>query len=129
MTKKSYIVSTMTAAVAYPRHINGGGDMPLAVDHVVIQGGANVPDKYMRTPEGGVVTPVTEEEMAVLQESPVFQLHQKNGFIKILDKEPRSAEVAASDMEGRDKSAPMVDQDFEAEGVQPPVNSKNSRKA
>lgn len=126
-SKKFYIVSTMTAAVAYPRHINGGGDMPLAVDHVVIQGGANVPDKYMRTPEGGVVTPVTEEEMAVLQESPVFQMHQKNGFIKILDKEPRDTEVAASDMEGRDKSAPMVDQDFEAEGVQPPV--KNSRKA
>lgn len=127
MSKKFFIVSTMTAAVAYPRYSTGGGDIPVASDHVTIQGGANVPDKFMRTPEGGVITPVTEEELAILQASPVFEMHQKNGFIKIMDKEPKSAEVAASDLEGRDKSAPLVDEDFEAEGQQTPT--KNSRKA
>lgn len=119
--KKFYIYSTLAAAVNYGGHTEGGGDVPVPADPIVIQGGANIPDKYMRTPDGAVITPVTEAQYEILKANPVFQLHEKNGFIKVSDKKV-DAEKVAADMEGRDNSAPLVDQDF-AENQQPKTNS------
>lgn len=122
-----YVVSTLSANMNYTTYAPGAADIPNPVHNVEIMGGANIPDKFMRTPEGGAITPVTAEEVDALQRNEVFKLHQKNGFIKILDKEPRNSTVASSDLEQRDQSAPTVDQDFK-EG-EAPVNSRNSRKA
>jgi hypothetical protein len=134
MTKKYYIYSTLTDAMNYTTYRPGGADIPLVEGNVTIQGGANIPDKFLRTPQG-VVTPVTEAELELLKANQVFQLHEKNGFIKISEKKV-DPEVAAADMEGRDKSAPLVDADFTETEV--PVTSvnvssddkpRNSRKA
>lgn len=126
-----WVVSTLSTPMNYTTYGNGGGDLPLAVGNVSIAGGANIPDKYMRHPNGGVITPVTSDEVEALQANEVFKLHVENGFIKILDKEPKNSEVASSDLEGRDQSAPLVDQDFEAAGQEAPANSvaRSSRKA
>lgn len=113
MSKKNathYIFSTLTASQVYTRTAPGGADLPVTVAEVFIAGGSNVPDKYLRTPLG-VMTPVTDEEMAVLTENPVFQMHMKNGFITITES-PAEPEVVAADMETRDESAPLVDSDF-----------------
>lgn len=127
-----WIVSTLSANMDYTTYGKGGGDLPVVAGVVHVAGGANIPDKFMRTPEGGVITGVTDEELSMLQENEVFRLHKQNGFIKILDSKPKSSEVAASDMEGRDQSAPLVDQDF-PDHQQPkpnaPAENKNSRKA
>lgn len=123
MSKKFYVYSTMAAAVQYPVYTAGGGDLQVADSAVTIQGGANIPDKYMRTPDGAVVTTVSEDELAALNANPVFKLHEKNGFIRVSGKNT-SGEKVAADMEGRDKSAPLVDQDFEAEGKEPPKVAK-----
>lgn len=118
-----HIYSTLSAAVNYQVYDKGPNDLPIPVSEIVIQGGANIPDKYMRTPDGAVATPVTDEQLANLRLNPVFQMHEKNGFIVIKDK-PVDGEKVAADMEGRDKSAPLVDQDFEAAGQTAPVTSK-----
>lgn len=111
--KKIYIYSTLAAAVNYQTYATGGGDVPVATREIVIQGGANIPDKYMRTPDGSVVTPVSEEELEALRANPVFALHEKNGFIKVSEKLHDTEKVAA-DMTSRDESAPLVDSDFDA---------------
>lgn len=119
--KKHYIYSTLAAAVNYQVTSAGGGDLPIAGQDIVIQGGANIPDKYMRTPDGAVVTPVTEQELEALQANEVFKLHVANGFLKVTDKKYEPEKVAA-DMEGRDNSAPLVDADFR--DGQAPVTAK-----
>lgn len=120
----AWIVSTLTDSVDYTAYGNGGGDIPLAIGHVTVAGGANIPDKYMRIPEG-VVTPVTDAELELLMNNSVFKLHKDNGYIQIRDKEPKSVEVAVADMEGRDPAAPLVDQDFPTE-QQPKSNSRKA---
>lgn len=119
---EAYVYSTLTAPVQYPAYVKGGGDMPTAETAVTIFGGANCPDKYMRTP-AGVVTPVTAEELEILRQSPVFQLHEKNGFVRV-EKKKMDPEKIAADMNTRDQSAPLVDQDFEALGQEPPKMGK-----
>jgi hypothetical protein len=116
-----YVYSTLAASVNYDNYSQGGGDVPVSGEPIVIQGGANIPDKYMRTPDGAVITPVTEEQLAALELNPVFRLHKDNGFIKVSDKK-QDGEKAAADMESRDQSAPLVDADFNAD--QQPVIAK-----
>lgn len=137
MTKKKpthYVFSTLTAPQIYTRTaMTDGNDLPQTVGEVFIAGGSNVPDKYMRTPLG-VATPVNDDEMAILNDNDVFKLHQKNGFITVrtADADP---ETVAADMETRDQSAPLVEQDFAdlPEEQQPklntPTTAKNNRKA
>lgn len=132
-----YVFSTLTADQVYTRTASpeGGNDLPRTVAEVFIAGGSNISDKYMRTPIG-VMTPVTDEELTVLQENDVFKLHEKNGYIKVESK-AHDPEVVAADMVTRDQSAPLVDEDF-AEDQKPLVTKKpdvptppkgNSRKA
>lgn len=109
MTK--YIYSTMTSSVDYPNYAAAGGDMPVANGAITIYGGANVPDDKFVMPDGSVLTRVTDDEFEALQRSSVFRAQRDAGFIIVRDHEVNS-EVAASEMEGRDKSAPLVDQDF-----------------
>lgn len=128
MTKKkpaAYVYSTLAAPMDYTAYRPGGADLPLVDSVVRIEGGANIPDKYMRMPNGAVVTPVSEEELEALKANQTFLLHQKNGFITVRDKEV-DGEVAAADMEGRDRSAPLVDADFEKEEDKPKVNSRKA---
>lgn len=105
-----HIYSTLTASQVYTQTKPGGGDIPVETGRVYIAGGSNVPDKYMVTPRG-VVTSVTDEELAILQENEVFQAHVKNGFISIQTTE-KNVEKVTADMEGRDKSAPLIEEDF-----------------
>lgn len=116
---KKYVFSTLSSSVDYGVYAKGGGDLPEKTGNIIIHGGANIPDKYMRTPYG-VATPVEEEELEQLMQSPVFKLHMDNGFITVRDK-PADADKVAGDMEGREPSAPLVDQDF-TEAQQPTTN-------
>ena len=124
-----YVFSTLTAPQIYTRTVAGGADLPVTTDEVYIAGGSNVPDKYLRTPIG-VMTTVSEEEMSILNDNEVFNLHKKNGFISVETK-PADPEIVAANMKTRDESAPLVDEDFKED--EKPTNSdetkKNSRKA
>ena len=82
------------------------------VKKVLIKGGSNVADKHFIT-KYGVMTEVSVEDLAFLQKDSIFQLHVKNGFITFRDRRAADPEVVAADMEGRDESAPLVDEDFD----------------
>ena len=106
-----YVYSTLSASVAY--EVDGGRN-------ILIAGGANIPDKHFLTPQG-VVTSVTEEDLALLKKNRVFELHAKNGFLKWHGKKVE-VEAVVADMQGADNSAP--DGEAEAEVVQVKTGTK-----
>ena len=136
MSKKDevYIFSTLTSSVEYRNHVQGGADLPVVDKSVLIVGGTNLPDKHLITPYG-VMTTISAEDFSCLQDSDLFNLPQKNGFISVRDK-PAGPEKVATDMETRDQSAPLVDADFKdsekpvkSDTDAAPAGNKNSRRA
>lgn len=112
MSGTFYVYSTLTASNRYVNHEPSGNDLPMAIgDGILIEGGAGVAGKNLITPRGVVSGPFTKEQIEYLFANPVFQLHEKNGFITVDDKAVDPDKVAA-DMASRDRSAPTVEQDF-----------------
>ncbi len=123
-----YVYSTLSASVSYAIYEKSGGDLPTRTRAVTIKGGANVADRKTDTPRG-IVTEVTDEDLAVLEASPVFQAHKKNGFIVVVPKEIK-IEKAVADMVEKDKSAPLTPDDFVSDtGVQPSEEFKKNKKS
>ncbi len=128
-----HIASTMTSDVKYtrwtsnPGGINTKKEVTTGKDHVLIRGGHGV---AQRKADGGLVTPngiitsVTEEELAFLMKDEVFQTHLKAGAVKVL-KHNTTPEKAVKDMATESKSAPLTDKDFKKGGrAQVPENMK-----
>jgi hypothetical protein len=117
------IFSTLTGSVTYTDWKLSAGGLSIAGREVTIKGGANVASKHLLTPRG-IGTKVTDEELAFLETDVTFLMHKKNGFITIDSVgDIRDADLAASDMEGRDDSAPDTPNDFLADGVEPPTTT------
>lgn len=114
-----YVYSTLTADTAYSF---GHGPDGQPAKLILVNGGHGVANKHIITPQG-VCTALNDEDAALLATHPLFQLHQKNGFVVIDSKKTDTEKVAAS-MEGRDKSAPLTPQDYELAGKQAPKVSK-----
>lgn len=114
MSDKVYIFSTLTSSMEYRSHVSGGADLPAVDKSVLIVGGSNVPDKHLIT-QYGVMTTISAEDHAWLKDNEVFKLHEKNGYIQVRDKPADPEKVAASDMQSRDQSAPLVEEDFDEE--------------
>lgn len=106
-----YIYSTLSSSVNY--EVEGGRS-------ILVAGGAGIPDKHFLTPQG-VVTAVTEEDLAQLKKNRVFDLHSKNGYLKWHAKKVE-VEAVIADMQGYDASAP--DGEAEAEVVQVKTGTK-----
>ncbi len=100
-----YVYSTISADVDYT-----------CENDVVIRiaGKANVANRNIITPRG-MVTKVTDEQLAELKKNHVFQLHLENGFLTI-EKSKADRDKVASDMTGRDKSAPDTTEDMLLKG-------------
>ena len=109
MSKPFYVVSTLSQDTSYP--IWSDGEVKTVKKHIVVKGGTGVANKNLITPLG-VVTQITEDEAKHLADHRLFKLHQKNGFVRILDRKI-DPEVAVTDgMNSRDNSAPLVPEDF-----------------
>lgn len=106
---KIYVYSTLTSDQIYANYGPSANGVPMLISKILIKGGANLMTKHLVTPHG-VVTSVTAEELAELRKNEVFKLHEANGFLKISEAKADADEVAA-DMETRDQSAPLVQQD------------------
>lgn len=116
------VFSTMTAAVTYTQWKQSPGGLSIAGAQVTIKGGANVADRRTILTPRGIGTQVTDDELEFLKQDPTFLMHEKNGFITVDSvADIRDADLAASNMEGRDDSAPDVEQDFLAAGEKPPT--------
>jgi|SRR6478736_5361193 len=122
---RNYVYSTLSAPVDYINFVKGANNVPQALrcagrEGVFIHGGHGVATlgKSLITPQG-VVTEVSDEQLTYLQENPVFQRHQKNGFIIVESKRVDPEKVAAS-MATADGSAPLAPSDFPGDGVVEP---------
>jgi hypothetical protein len=118
MAKNSNVIySTLTAPQEYALW-KSNKDITTKVRSVIINGGANVADKFLVTPKGAV-TIVNDEQLEVLQSNPSFKRHKDRGFILVeAGKAQSDVEKAISDMTGRDESSPLVPEDY-AEGKAP----------
>lgn len=125
---KLYVYSTLSCDQNYTNHVTGGADIPVALPPVFIAGGAGVANDRLITPRG-VATEITESQAEYLRANPMFQLHEKNGYVQI-STDNVHPDKAAADMTGRDQSAPIVPQDLPpdsqpaGEGVAEPAKSK-----
>ncbi len=126
-----YVYSTLSCDNLYTGYTSGGADLPQIDAQVHIKGGSNVIDKRLFTPLG-VVTEIDESQLAVLEQNEDFKLHKNNGFITI-EKRKVDAEVAAANMELKDRSAQITPNDYDADkdnaplpaDVKPSKKSKN----
>lgn len=124
MSKKIYVYSTLSNDQQYTQYA-GKADNNLApnVEHsILIAGKANVTNKHFITPRG-MVTEVTAEDLAILKKNELFKIHEANGFITYSESKEDAEKVAAV-MEGRDKSAPLVEQDFDDKDSKPTTNKR-----
>ena len=123
MTK--HVFCTLAADMVYAAWKKGPDGRAVEQVHeqsVHINGGAGIASKHLVTPRG-VHTAISDEQYALLQSNPTFQLHEANGFIKVEDSEADVDKVVA-DMTARDESAPLVPQDFPEDGPQPMVDGE-----
>lgn len=104
-----FVYSTLSSDMSYTNYAAGGADLPVPLPSVFIKGGAGVANDRVMT-AAGVMTKITEEQLAYLRDNPVFQLHEQNGFISV-ETSNIDPEKVAADMTGRDASAPIVPQD------------------
>lgn len=92
---------------------------------VIIKGGANVLDrKTMETPNG-VITEITDEEWAILQECPAFQRHLEKGFMEVMKEEKKAREESKKKSDKKDGSAQLTPNDFKKRGQKAPVLNKD----
>lgn len=117
-----YITSTMSASVNYAIYGKTEGGLPVVKKEIVISGGANVMNKKLLVTPNGVVTKVTDDELAMLKEHPLFKLHEKNGYVRVSNENPQEdvMKVDTKDMQGKDASAQRVDSDYTKKGKKAP---------
>lgn len=110
MPATHYVYSNLANDNAYATYMRGGDGEPLETHRIVIAGKAGLADKTLVTALGAV-TPVSEEELAVLQQNSEFLAHQKRGHIRVTTINTPIEKVVA-DMGPRDPSAPKQPGDF-----------------
>jgi len=107
----NYVYSTASNDRAHIEWIQGAeGSVPIRGKSVVIHGKANIADKNFHTPEG-VVTEVSDEDLAFLMTHRQFLTAIERGFYSVQKRESAVAKVV-KDMTKKDKSAPKTHEDF-----------------
>lgn len=99
--------------MAYVKFDTSPAGIKTPAKKIIIAGQANIADKRLDTPKGKV-TEVSNEDYALLQEIPVFQLHVKNGHIKVENSKKEVEKVVEADMSPKDKSAPKTPKDYKS---------------
>lgn len=110
MASRNYVFSTLANDQLYTNWEvqSTHGQDPQKLGHVLVRGGAGVANSHTIVTPRGVVTEVSDDQLAHLEKNPDFQRHKANGFIRV---EVRSKEVdkVAGDMNETDKSRPYTD--------------------
>lgn len=112
MSKSFYVFSTLACDQVYQNYALSEGGVNTPTGRVLIRGGSGIANDRLITPEG-VMTVVTEEEMAILEANHGFNTHKKGGFIVVQERQADADKVAA-DMARNDESKPLTPGDYEA---------------
>lgn len=106
-----FIYSTLTNSQNYTNFVAGkNGSMNTPLKSIVINGGANLADKFGQRP-AAVETQITDEDYEILKQNPVFMRHFERGFIQVKDGEPdieSAAKRAAEKGAAKDACAPLT---------------------
>lgn len=111
----NYIYSTLPTDQAIAVYTERGDGTQHAIRHILIKGGGQIPVPHgigFETPMG-VVTPVSDEDLAALKQDFTFNHFISEGFFK-LDSKKVDVEKAAGDMNVDVPSAPMSESDIDA---------------
>ena len=107
-----YIVSTLSSDQAYTQWNRPEVDSKSRISRpaikgavIVVKGKANITTKNLITPEG-ILTSVTEDELAILKTIKDFNSAVSAGYLKVIGREAPIAKVVR-DMKDRDESAPL----------------------
>lgn len=111
-----YVYSTLSNDQRYTTYAEVAGGVPQTAQSIFIAGKVNIANKHFITPLGAA-TEVSAEQLAELRGNDVFRLHEQNGHLTVSQTKADPEKVATS-MQGRDASAPLVEQDF-AKGEAP----------
>lgn len=123
-----YIVSTATTSINFSDYHAESlkpGQLPTVRRSFMVLGGANLPDKTLRTPKG-VVTPVSHDDLAFLVGDANFCKMVKDGFMQIVTDE-RDMPSAVRDMTAKDRCAPKTPEDYELVDKEKNRNSKTPK--
>ena len=104
--KTKYVFSTLACDQLYTAWTPTSNDMKEKGHQVFIKGGAGVANDRIITPLG-VMTEITEDQFAILQQNEDFKRHVKAGFLTVQDKK-HDVEKVAADMNRQDPSAPKT---------------------
>lgn len=117
-----YITSTMSASVSYATYKQTAGGLPVVDREIVIDGGANVMNKKLLVTPNGVVTKVSDEELELLEQHPLFKMHKANGYVRVSKSNPQEdiEKVDTGNMEKKDASAQRVNSDYTKKGKKAP---------
>lgn len=122
-----YIFSTLSTNQLYTKYAKTeGNDIPRVERTVLVKGGANVADKNFITPRG-VVTEVSDEEYAFLEQNELFKKHVANGYITVEERQVNIDKVV-SNMKPADESAPLTPESYEVEDKAPPASNSKRKK-
>lgn len=111
-----YLYSTLSCSQRYVKYAPAvAGGVPREERSVFVAGGANVANKNLITPRG-VVTEVTDEELALLRENDLFKIHVSKGHIVVEDRK-HDVEKVIPDMEARSPDAQIEPQDYDVSGT------------
>lgn len=113
-----YVYSTSTNSSRFIEYEHRGNDLPVEKKSVIIKGGSNVAKGRGLITKYGVRTEVSEDDLAWLLKRANFVAMMKAGFFKV-DTARMLAEKAIGDLVQRDKSAPLVIQDFKKSDLRP----------
>lgn len=115
------IYSTLSASVEYTFYkSNDVKELGIIERKILVEGGAGIANKVFQTPEG-LVTVVSDDDYEHLKNHQVFQMHVKNGFIKV-EKNTAPIDKVVAGMQKRDQSAPLTPEICEKENVKVKVN-------
>lgn len=112
-----HVTSTLSASQSYDfiEKLAGG---ELHVYHsIVIQGGANVPNKNLITLDG-VVTEISKKDADMLKDHPNFKRHQERGFVKL----HMGSKADTKGLEAEDSSAPLNKEKCRKKGLAAPMD-------
>ncbi len=107
---KHYIFSTIANDQTYVNWVEGEGGVNTVTSETEVKGGHGVANDRLVTPLG-VVTEVSDEQLAELEKNFVFQMHKKKGFLVVRAKNA-DPEKVVSVMNLKDPSAPLTEADF-----------------
>ena len=112
-----YILSKLSNSTTYNSYAKAVNGMNIVTKHITINGGADVTDKNLVMPEG-VLTRVSDEDLAVLKNNKVFQRHLEGGYVKSYTIRP-NVEKEATKMT-KDKSKQLTPDDYKKTGKKTP---------